>query len=334
MMPCSRLRVQVAAFICLATPQTARSDPFVRGIALGQHTDISDADLTGKLNELRWLGASHVSLVVSWSTRDVHSAQIGPLAGSTTSDAVLERMVTRAHALGFKVLLFPILDVQRRRAQEWRGALVPSDWDVWWRSYHRFVLHYAALAMRARVEIFSIGSELVTTEKMRGRWVTLAREVRKIYPGKILYSANWDHYAPVAFWDAVDMVGLTAYYKLADRVLASEREMETAWREAQAHLVAWSRKTKRPFVFTEVGYPSITGGAITPWDYTRDGPPSPEEQRRAYKAFIRAWSGVPALAGVFFWDWYGNGGKEDRGYTPRGKPAEHLIRAWYLATDR
>jgi hypothetical protein len=239
-------------------------------------------------------------------------------------------MVRRAHALGLKVFLFPILDVQNRKAAEWRGAIRPGDWDAWWRGYRRFILHYASLSQRTGVELYAVGSELVTPEGMTARGKELIDAVRKLYRGKLVYSANWDHYAPVSFWNLVDVVGLTAYYKIAETATATEAEMAAAWRGIRAKLLAWSRKIRRPFVFTEVGYPSITGCAIYPWDYTRRTATNLEEQRRAYGAFIRTWRGVKELQGVFFWDWYGEGGKEDRSYTPRGKPAEKLVREWYV----
>jgi hypothetical protein len=308
-----------------------RALPFLRGVSLGEHSNIDDTTLTNKLNELRWLGASHATIVISWSTPDVTSTTIAPRPGATTPDPVLERMIRRARALGLKVFLFPILDVQNRKAQEWRGALRPKDWEAWWQSYRRFILHYAALSRRAGVELFAVGSELVTTEGMTLRWKLLIESVRKTYRGKLVYSANWDHYAPVTFWNLVDVVGLTAYYKVADRVGASEAEMASAWRGIRAKLLAWSRKIRRPFIFTEVGYPSLTGCAIYPWDYTRQTAVNLEEQRRAYATFIQTWRGVKELQGVFFWDWYGDGGQGDRSYTPRGKPAEKLVREWYIA---
>jgi len=302
-------------------------------MALGEYSDLRDPELTAKLNELRWLGVGHVSIIVSWSTQDVRATKIEPLAGSTTPDAVLIRMIERARALGLKVFLFPIVDVRNRKGTEWRGALEPPDWDAWWRSYQRFVLHYATLAARSKAELLCVGSELITTEPMRGRWRDLIARVRKVYGGKIAYSANWDHYTPVTFWDLVDVIGLTGYYKLAEAAGAREEEMLASWRGARSRLVTWSKKLRRPFIFTEVGYPSIAGCAVAPWDYTRTTAVSHEEQTRAFRAFVRAWTGTPQLAGVFFWDWYGPGGKADRGYTPRGKPAERVIRSWYLGME-
>jgi hypothetical protein len=73
----------------------------------------------------------------------------------------------------------------------------------------------------------------------------------------------------------------------------------------------------------------MDGAAVHPWDYTLSAPPDLEEQRRAFSAFVKVWSEVSRLAGVFFWDWYGAGGPTDTRYTPRGKPAAGVIRRWY-----
>lgn len=319
----------------LLAPQTASSrrkppsPTVIRGMALGSYSDIGRAKLEQKLAELKALGASHVSVVVSWSTPDVRSTVIAPRTGSTTPDPVLLRMIRRAHALKLKVFLFPILDVQKRKPLEWRGTIKPPSWDDWWRSYTRFILHYAGIAARTRAEMFCVGSELVSTEKMRERWKTLIRRVRATYAGSLVYSANWDHYEPPVFWDLVDVVGLTAYYQLTGDKQAPEEEMLVAWKKVRRKLVAWSKRIRRPFLFTEVGYPSMDGCAVHPWDYTLSSPPDPEEQRRALSAFVRAWHEVPQLAGVIFWDWYGDGGLRDTRYTPRGKPAEQVIRRWF-----
>jgi hypothetical protein len=269
-------------------------------------------------------------VVVSWSTPDVRSHTIAPREHHTTSDAKLGFMIERSRRRGLRVLLFPLLDVRKRKPLEWRGTIRPSDWDLWWKQYERFILHYAKLAARHGASIFCIGSELVSTEEMRQRWVALARRVRAHYRGKLLYSANWDHYEPVSFWDAVDLVGLTAYYRLSSSRSATEAQMRATWNGIRAKLVRWSQRVGRRLVFTEVGYPSLDGGAVDPWDYTQRTRLDLEEQRRAYAAFVGAWSNTPELAGVFFWDWYGAGGRQDTHYTPRKKPAEAVLRRWFL----
>ena len=50
--------------------------------------------------------------------------------------------------------------------------------------------------------------------------------------------------------------------------------------------------------------------------------------RRHPIPFTRVWSGDERLGGVFFWNWWGEGGPACHDYTPRGKPAEQVLRRW------
>jgi hypothetical protein len=59
-----------------------------------------------------------------------------------------------------------------------------------------------------------------------------------------------------------------------------------------------------------------------------------ELQRKLYEGFFRSWWGDPRLGGFSVWEWPPDqGGKEDRGYTPKDKPAEGVLREW-LAKPR
>ena len=145
-----------------------------------------------------------------------------------------------------------------------------------------------------------------------------------------MYSANWDHFRPVQFWDAVDVIGLTAYWELTKDLNATTATLTAAWTPGHQRprgVESWLRSVR--LVITEVGYPSLDGGAAWPWDETRAARVDLEEQRRAYLAFIRRFAGQPWLQGVYWWNWFGFGGDRDTNYTPRGKPAADLIRAWY-----
>jgi hypothetical protein len=83
-------------------------------------------------------------------------------------------------------------------------------------------------------------------------------------------------------------------------------------------------------MFTEVGWCSMANAAHEPWDYTKDAAEVPldlELQKKLYEGFFQAWDGIPELGGYMFWQWVPNGGgPEDRGYTPKGKPAERVLR--------
>ena len=109
-------------------------------------------------------------------------------------------------------------------------------------------------------------------------------------------------------------------------------ERETNLTQVRERLLSWRMKAEldhKKMIFLEVGYPSLDGGAKHPWDYTAKTKPDLKEQAMAYRAFTNAWTGRPELLGVFFYEWWGKGGPDDRKYTPRGKPALQIVREFF-----
>lgn len=266
--------------------------------------------------------------MVHWHQRDVRSDAIAP-GDLTPRDRDVALAIAAARRRGLEVMLFPIVWVERRAPGAWRGTLVPRDRDAWWSSYERFILHYAAIAEAGGAGWLSIGSELGSTETWRGRWYHLISRVRRAYSGSLTYSANWDHFRLVSFWRRLEAIGINGYFPLTSDRAATENEMARAWEKRAAALSRFAAAAGKPLFLTEVGYPSRDGGAVEPWQYTGRAPIDLEEQRRAYAAFARAWGRGEKLAGVVFWTWNGAGGAADRGYTPRGKPAERVLRRFF-----
>ena len=327
-----RVFAALSLLAALLTPATAQP-PRIDGMALSPHFELPDRGMTfdSMIDEIATVGASHISLVVQWSQPDVSASALGPDPKETLPDERMRGLIRRARARGLEVMLFPILWVEHRKIGEWRGTLAPIDPDAWWDSYTRFVLHYARMAQEEGATIFSIGSELASLELEEPRWRALIAQVRAVFGGRLIYSANWDHYAEVPFWDALDLVGLTAYYELTKDPDASVGELTGAWRKIRDALLDWREQAHitAPLVFTELGYPSIDGTATAPWDYTRRTVVDLEEQRRCLEAFRRAWGHRADLGGVFFWNWFGPGGPKDRWYTLKGKPALDVVKRWY-----
>ncbi|HAA54181.1 MAG TPA: hypothetical protein DCE42_05465 [Myxococcales bacterium] len=304
--------------------------PFMRGVSLGLYFKRPDYDYDKYLYDIAKTGAGHVAFVVSWYQRDVKSTELHRHPKKTVSDARLVMTIRQARARGLQVFLLPIIRLEQRGPDDWRGVIKPKDLDAWWRSYRGYILHYAQLAQRHGVDLFSVGSELVSMETHRWRWQALIQAVRGIFPGSLTYSANWDHYEPVTFWDSLDYIGISNYYELSKKKNPPISLLRKRWTKIRHRVENWKRKYPRqPLIFTEVGYYSQLGTNIYPWDYTRDQPLSIEEQRRCYRAFVDVWSQSPVLQGVFFWNWFGGGGPRDKGYSPRGKPAECIMRDWF-----
>lgn len=283
------------------------------------------------LDELADTGATHVSIAWVWWQDDLRATSIRAVDGWSATDAQIADAMSYAKKLGLHVMAFPILRlVKTEKRDEWRGTIAPSDEDAWWQSYRTVILRAAKLAKESGADRLCIGSELLSRERQRAQWQRLIEETRLGAPElELIYSANWDHFREVSFWDLVDVVGLTAYFELTRSNEATADELTLAWSGVRAIISDFSLKIGRKVVITELGYPSIDGAAAYPWDETRETAIDLEEQRRAYEAFARSWSNARALQGVYFWNWFGHGGPTDRSYTPKDKPAEAIIRAWY-----
>ncbi len=317
----------------LPTP-APRGPEFRRGVALGLF--VSDRDPAYQLElyraflfEIRDLGATDVQISVRWAQDDVRATQLGPDPEVTPDDAVVAAVVKGASLVGLRPFVMPVVHLRRRAQGEWRGRLAPADRAAWWRAYRRFVIHYARIARHAGADLLALGSELLTMERDEIRWRNLATDVRRVFQGQLTYSANWDHFEPVGFWDAVDVVGVTAYTPLSEAPDPDEEVLLAGWAPFRRHLRAWAARHDHRYVLTEVGFPSQPTAAARPWDHGHRGEPDLALQLRCYRATFRAWHDDPRLAGAFVWNWFGAGGLRDHGYTPRGKPAAAVLRHWF-----
>ena len=200
--------------------------------------------------------------------------------------------------------------------------------EAWWASYGAFINHYATIGQDAGVSLLAVGSELVSMERHKDRWTALIARVRATFRGRLTYSANWDHFEPVPFWDQLDVVGVTAYQGLSRKSDPTVDDLVAGWAAFRTKLQGWAARNDYKYLFTEVGYPSRKG-AFRPWAYGEDGPADPELQRKCYEALRLVWQDDPRLQGLYLWNWFGLGGLQDAGYTPRGKPAEQVLKAWW-----
>ncbi|MCZ6599473.1 MAG: hypothetical protein O7A07_01395 [Acidobacteria bacterium] len=302
--------------------------PYQRGMVYGIFGRHGMEFHRANLIALHDLGVDSVQMVVPHSMETIHATTIsGGDPDLTPSRESLEQAVELAHNLGLRVFIFPIVFVRHLDEDEWRGVLAPSDWDAWWDAYEAFILDEARWAAAHQVEIFSVGSELLSTEAMEGRWRDLVAQVRLIFPGLVTYSANWDHLDVIGFADTLDFLGMNAYFEVGDAAPTLEGLLQ-AWSHSLSGVARWQARHGKPVVVTEIGYPSRRGGTIDPWNYLGTGEPDVNEQDLGYRAFILAWRSRPWYAGAYFYMWWDDA-QGGRGYTPRGKPAAETLRRWY-----
>ena len=281
------------------------------------------------LDEIAATGATWVQFNPTWYQQDARSATIAASA-DTPSDAALAHIVSAAHRAGLKVLLKPLLDLAGDGG--YRGTIRPADPVAWFTSYTAFIGHYADLAARWDVAQLAVGAELAGVSGHRAGWLRVIETVHGRYPGTLLYAANFDEYHQVAFWDAVDLIGIDAYWKLSDRPTTDVDRLRRAWEPIVRDLTALASRTGRPILFTEAGYTSRRGSTTAPWDWTAGTAPDEAEQAAAYQALLAGLSDQPWWAGVFWWCWDvppAQPATDPLGYSPHGKAAEAVVRRWW-----
>jgi len=321
------------------TPRKPSAAGEFRGVSLQLHNGSEKHPYEKYVDEIAQTGANTICLVVTGYQENGSSTCIFLDLRKTPCDGRIKDLIAHARRRGLRVMVMPIVLLESARAGEWRGKIAPTSWDGWWADYFEFVLHYAYLAEEGGAEVFVVGSELVSTESQTDRWRDLIRQVRGSFSGRLCYSANWDHYRPIDWWDDLDILGMTTYYDLTGGDEPTVERLLESWEPIKKDILAWQGKINRPILFTEVGWPNQETAAQYPWDYYRSqDDPAPQRQANCFEAFFRTWAGEPAVAGFLVWEWRNSDdqaiGPEDTSYVPTGKPAMQVIRKYYSMPAR
>ncbi len=282
------------------------------------------------LEHLRDMNVRHVALLTTWFQATPEAAKIepqSPLGGKTPTDSALAHAINTAHSLGIKVMLKPHLDVDDGT---YRGNIFPEP--GWFDSYWKFIKHYAEMARDHDVEMFCIGVELrgATTWEREQSWRNMIARVRAIYKGPIVYAANWDEYQYVPFWDAVDYIGIDAYFPLTHNRKAELDELTEAWDHRATKIEAWRNRMElaQPILFTELGYPSVEGANVEPWA-PMTKVPDRRQQADCYQAAFQALTRREWFRGFYWWHYFPGERPLVEDLTLRGKPAEDVMSSWY-----
>jgi hypothetical protein len=337
------LGASLVALMLVATPLPS---DFVRGMTFAHVHSRSwgygSDRAREELGRLRSVGVDWIAISPFAYQRSVDSPLLYYGFGDPTLlESDLEKVAAHAHELGIKVLLKPhIWSSDFWRAGKWPGDIAmknAEDDAAWWRRYSEYILAQAEIAARAKIDALSIGHELVrmTGKEHTARWRALIASVRAIYKGPLIYGAHHDREAQeIEFWDALDAIGVHAYFPLggADLERGDADAVARAWKPHLDALQQLTARTKKPVVFTEIGFPSHRGALTTPWHADGSLPVDEDLQARAYEGTLRAIAGAQFVRGVFWWKWFSGGPAnphEREPYDPAGKAAEVVLRRWF-----
>ncbi|HJL17684.1 MAG TPA: hypothetical protein RMH99_18615 [Sandaracinaceae bacterium LLY-WYZ-13_1] len=293
--------------------------------------------------ELRALGVEWLAVTPFGFMRSVDDPTVRSAEGhaGAETDARMVAELEGARRDGFSIFLKPHLWIG---GGAWRGDIAmgsAAGWERWLASYEAWILHYARMAAAHDVPLLAVGVELdAIVHRFPERWRALVARVREVYDGGLVYAANWDRATELPLWDAFDYVGVQFYPPLADEPDAEGDALDARMATYVEVLDRLHARTERPILFTEVGYRSVEGAAVRPhaWPERDDGAPPVDHaaQVRAYRAFFAGVADREWNAGVFVWKWFTDRDTDEEGptgFSPRGKPAEAVLRAAYGGCD-
>lgn len=330
----------VGAGTSAPNPRASENRPFpasgfLRGMTVScpRHGEIwASPSMTESLRELTALGVEWVAIHPYARVRRDGSLYSAPAAETR----YLAGAVEIARAEGIHLFWKPHLAYWG--SFEWRGDIAFGDDEAAWRrffdGYHSFIIDQARFAEAAGVPLLAVATELEATTHREKEWREILTAVREVYSGHLTYAANWDRLDRVPFWDAVDWIGVQAYFPLSDRPDPDRAALEAGWTRHLRDLEQLSRRHGKKVLFTEIGYDRSDSAALEPWK--RGASPSPaarELRRRLLEVALERLPREPWLAGMFWWKWMPGHpyawDRGDRDFSMRAEEArEALSRHW------
>jgi hypothetical protein len=259
-----------------------------------------------------------------------------------SGDAALRRAIRAAREEGLGVFLLPRIESpaffeptgRPDVNPPWRGDLdmeTEAKWDAFFAEYRRMIANYGRIAEEEGVSWLAIGLEYRKSAVAHpDRWRSVAAEARRVFKGKLTYSANWDDFDRVTWWDAVDAIGIGAYFELAPTPRRlSEEEAREGWRPIKDRLAAYASRQERPILFTETGYTAFEDCAAVPWKWQHvDRPIDPAAQADAWRALLKTFAGERWWSGVYVWTYYAEPTAAAAwDYSPEAREAERVLSA-------
>ena len=314
----------------------------VRGITLDARTK-PPATL---LPDLADLGATHITVIPFSFQRRTDDTDLRTNYDArwyTEGNSGIRALARQADSLGLAFVLKPQIWIGGDGADQWSAHIgfdSEAEWATWEAKYREWALYYARLSAEIDAPFFVIGAELGRSVREREAfWRSLISDIRGVYDGHLTYAANWyDDYEHVPFWDALDAIGIQAYFPLSDADAPNVADLRAGWQRHAAAIEAVHERTGKPVLFTELGYRDVAFAAARPWEWPiRRAPvdaPDPALQARLYQAFFDEVWPEPWMSGAILWKWHPPGDRDRTGdFTPQDKPAEAVIRDAFTAPN-
>ena len=296
----------MAAVLCAVPTALADPPPFFKGITVSCQTwgiEWQTPEMAKTLDQIHSLGANSFSIhPYGRITNDGHVRW-----RHVDDDRHITVPLDWGRERGMSVMLIPHIAYWGSKFS-WRGEInfnTDAEWQTFFADYRQWIVELAEIAEAHGAAIFCVGLEFTHAQAQEQRWREIIAAVRNVYHGKITYGANWNEYSAVKFWDALDYIGVLAYFPLTSAANPSPAEISAGWEKRRSELARFSQQHGgKQFLFVEIGYNECAKAAAEPWSFTRGGEHAAEIQARCIDAALGLTNNNSWLAGMFFWKWF------------------------------
>lgn len=279
---------------------------FVKGMTVSCQTsgwEWATPEMSRTLDELKSLGVDSVSIHPYAQIQNDGHVRFRASDDNRSITVPLDW----ARERGLSVMLIPHIAYWGTKFL-WRGEInfeTTTEWDRFFGDYEVWIVQMARLAEAHGAGTFCIGLEFTNAQKFEQRWRKIIAAIRAVYHGKLTYGGNWDSFGEVKFWDALDYIGVLAYFPLTKTVDPTATEIEAAWTKKCAELESFSKThANKRFLFVEIGYNESARAAAEPWAFQTGGDHAEEIQQRCIEVALDLPLHCPAIAGMYWWKWF------------------------------
>jgi len=285
-----------------ATP----SPPFIKGMTVSAQTsgwEWATPEMARTLDELKSLGVNSIAIHPYAQIQNDGHVRFRP--GDSTR--YISQPLDWARERGLSVMLIPHIAYWGTKFL-WRGEInfeTKEEWDRFFSDYQTWIVQMATIAEARGAETFCIGLEFTFAQKFDARWRQVIAAIRQVYHGKLTYGGNWDSFQEVTFWDALDYIGVLAYFPLTKTPDPGSTEIAAAWERKCAELRDYSKAHGgKKFLFVEIGYNVSARAAAEPWAFKMGGENAEAIQQRCIEVALDLPRRCPTIAGMYWWKWF------------------------------
>ena len=348
-----------------------RGEDFVTGVELMSGSKPADSvQITSAIPEVVNLNGGWIVLTPTWSLTHHNPPVIEPDPDQDPLWIDLNTMTMTALSQGLHVAIHPQPHFPEAVENWWLNAPLDfSWWNSWFDQYHAYAIHFAETAQIQGAEMLVLGGDWIAPALPGGkladgtpsgvpadselRWIEIMNDVNARFSGTIAWEMSLPAGDPAPeYFEHVDQVHLNwdpGFVINPDTTLEELVTIGNLSLDGEVHdfWSSWLRPGGKDLVL-RIQYPSVSG-----WNpdcsTADDGPcypisafsdPAPvvvdyetgfTEQALAYQAFLSTAPNQDWVSGIISRGYYAPAILHDKSISIHGKPAEKLLRDWFLS---